>query len=193
MGVDGIETDVRLDAAGTPILHHDRVAKNGTLISSLSQSELSSVAGYSVPTLRAALSRFPNILWNLEIKAPEALDATLAVLKQTRLTQRVLITSFVHPAVLQACQEHDVDGGILVAHRPISNSLLSDWMPADAKVRTIVWWWEICDESLLRESSRLGIRNFVYGAGIEEDLPALRAWPVHGVITDHPERFCGSA
>ena len=78
LGVDGIETDVRLDADGQAILFHDRLAPDGRAVSDLSRSELSDLVGYDVPTLDAALGRHVGVLWNLEIKTPTAADATVA-------------------------------------------------------------------------------------------------------------------
>src|SRR5947209_3766097 len=74
-GVDGIETDIRSDVDGVPILFHDRLARNGSPVNSLTRAELASVVGYPVPTLVEALDWGKDLVWDLEIKTPEVADA----------------------------------------------------------------------------------------------------------------------
>jgi len=81
MGAHGIETDVRLDVQGTPILYHDRLTPDGEPVSSLTRSQLSSAVGFDVPTLADALREGPDdVLWNLEIKTPLAVEQTISTL-----------------------------------------------------------------------------------------------------------------
>src|SRR5437016_4540429 len=84
MGVDGIETDIRLSADHLPILFHDRLAPNGVAVASLSRDELSAMVGYQVPTLDTALELFAGVLWNLEIKTPLALEILVQIVKKYR-------------------------------------------------------------------------------------------------------------
>jgi glycerophosphoryl diester phosphodiesterase len=51
LGVNGIETDLRLSADGDLILFHDRLTPDGRAIESLSRSALSAAVGYPIPTL----------------------------------------------------------------------------------------------------------------------------------------------
>jgi glycerophosphoryl diester phosphodiesterase len=187
LGVDGIETDVRLTADGVAVLFHDRIV-NGRLLADLTLEELRREAGYAVATLQAALEEFPDILWNLEIKVPAALDASVATLAKFQPRRRILITSFWHPVVEEACRQLDVDGGILVAHRPRAGLAPTDWTPRHPRAQTIVWYWETCDRDVLADAASCGIRNIVYGAETAAELAELARWPVAGVITDHPER-----
>src|SRR6266436_1206940 len=73
MGVDGIETDIRLSADRVPILFHDHLAPDGRDVALLSHGELAKAAGYPIPTLEQAL-QLPlgksDFLWNLEVKTP---------------------------------------------------------------------------------------------------------------------------
>src|SRR5579864_277216 len=76
LGVDGIETDIRLSADQVPILFHDHLAPDGRDVASLSHAELTHAVGYAIPTLEQAL-QLPvagkrDFLWNLEIKTPAA-------------------------------------------------------------------------------------------------------------------------
>src|SRR6476646_4402268 len=78
LGVDGIETDVRM----TP---------DGRAVSDLTRSALSELVGHAVPTLDAALERHRGIVWKLEIKVPAAQDATVAAVLRFAPATRFLI------------------------------------------------------------------------------------------------------
>src|SRR5262245_39120451 len=190
LGVDGIETDVRLSADGIPVLFHDRLVKGPRAVASLTHAELSRCVNHDVPTLEGALDRFPNVLWNVEIKVPEALEATVAVLTRFLPARRVLITSFWHPLVEEACRRLDVEGGVLVAHCPRREINPADW-PGHARARTIVWDWETCDRAMLATAASQGLRNFVYGPATAEELAEISTWPIDGVITDRPDLLQG--
>src|SRR5262245_48231392 len=99
LGVDGIETDIRLSADGWPVLFHDRHTIAGPAVAALPLGELSAAAGYEVPTLNAVVQRWPDRAWNWEIKVPEAWDVTRAVLEECPQQDRFLITSFWHSVV----------------------------------------------------------------------------------------------
>jgi glycerophosphoryl diester phosphodiesterase len=75
LGVDGIETDVRVSADGQLLLFHDRVAPDGRAVEVLTHRELTACVRYEVPLLETALQKWDGVLWNLEIKAPAAVEA----------------------------------------------------------------------------------------------------------------------
>jgi len=191
MGVDGIETDVCLTANGVPILFHDRVTENGCEVSSISQTELEDIVGHSVPTLddleQLIVRSETHFLWNLEVKQPDALDATLSLVRRLRNRARFLITSFWHPVVLRAAIETDIDCGLLVCHHPLPSLGRAGWLGSGPEIGTIVWNFERVDASLISDSARCGVRNFVYGAITPRDHAKLASWGIDGVITDHPE------
>src|SRR4029079_9965150 len=92
LGVDGIETDVRLSADGLPILCHDRVVPDGREVALLTRVELAEALGHPVPTLDEALDLWAGGLWNIEIKTPSVVDTTLGVLGDYASTRSILIT-----------------------------------------------------------------------------------------------------
>ena len=188
MGIDGIETDIRLSADGMLVLFHDRLTPDKREVASLTAQELSEVVGYSVPTLEhvLALDRFKDILWNLEIKIPTAVKETISVVNHYIETRRFLITSFWHSIVLQCSQSLNVDCGLLIAHQPLSLDSLLQTLPIRGHVNTIVWNYETLDDVLLQKSVYHGLKNFVYGVETEIDHQRLADMPLYGVITDHP-------
>lgn len=191
VGVNGIETDIRLDADGVPILFHDRIAPTGAPVASLTQEELSEFLGYSVPSLESALDSFSQPLWNLEIKEAAAVAGTLSVLERFRRSRRLLVTSFNHPVVEEVAQRAAVDVGLIVAHRPIEMVKLVDWFPKNAGPRFIVWEYGVIDRTVLESAAAQDIQSLVYGVITREEHESVLEWDPYAVITDHPELLIG--
>jgi glycerophosphoryl diester phosphodiesterase len=189
MGADGIETDIRLDRTGVPILFHDRHGPPGTRVSALTRDALSRAVGYDVPTLAGALQCSDRILWNLEIKEAAAVPPTLSVLEHLSMSHQCLITSFHHPtiAAVSTLSNLRLATGLLVCHRPIDGTKLLEWFPTDTNPKYIVWDYETIDPALIEEAKALGILSLVYGVLTQEEHQQVVSWNLHGVITDHPE------
>jgi glycerophosphoryl diester phosphodiesterase len=188
IGLDGIETDVQVSADGVAILFHDRCAPNGTPISSLPHADLEGLVGYSVPRLEEAVTGWDKeILWNLELKTASSLEPAIALVNRYQSTKRFLVTSFLHPLVLDLVNRTSAEGGLLVAHRPRNDAVLRDWTGGSKRVTTIVWDYDTCDGDLIARSAAQGFRNFVYGARTADDHQKLRQWIVDGAITDYPQ------
>jgi glycerophosphoryl diester phosphodiesterase len=186
LGADGIETDVRRSAEGAAILFHDRLVPDGRAVSALTGAELTAAVGYPVPTLESALEMARDLLWNVEIKSPDAVEPTLAVLKRFAGVRRLLVTSFWHPVIEEVSARLDVPCGLLVAHRPLGSVRLLDWLPRSARVRAMVWEFEFTDGEMLAEARGLGLRNYVYGANAKAEQQRAAEWGADGVITDEP-------
>jgi glycerophosphoryl diester phosphodiesterase len=191
MGVDGIETDVCVTSDGLPILFHDRLAPDGREVSALTRDELAGLVQHSVPTLdelEQLIVRSPkSTIWNLEIKQPPALAATLAMIARQRSAARFLVTSFWHPAVLEAATKTDIECGLLVCHRPPPFARLPEWLSLHPNLKTMVWDYERLDAALVADAASCGLRNLVYGVVTPEDHRRALQWGVDGVITDRPE------
>src|SRR3954469_22899922 len=80
LGVDGIETDVRLSGDGLPVIIHDRVTPARRAVSELARRDIEKDVGHSVPLLADILEAFPDIAWNIEIKNREAWPSASRVL-----------------------------------------------------------------------------------------------------------------
>jgi len=186
MGVDGIETDVRMSGDGLPILFHDHFAPDGRKVDSLSRTELSGLVGYTVPTLESAIEKWNGVLWNLEIKTPAALEATVSIVSQFSASRRFLITSRVHNIVEQLSQRLDVDFGIVIPRRLSNVGTLPVTRFGD-RINTIVWRYEVLDPELLEETTAGGMRNLVYGTQTRDEHQQCTELKIDGIITDHPE------
>lgn len=187
-GVNGIETDVRINRDGLPILMHDRIIGHGQAVADLTRSEIEQTLSYQVPTLEEALEHFPDILWNVEIKTIAALPIVMTVLEKHQAGRRILVTSFLHNLVATCASSLKVNCGILVAHRPRTlSSLLADFnLDGNPRINHIVWDYNVLDGALLEQAAVEGYRNFVYGPITNAEYEDCLQLGVDAVITDYP-------
>ncbi len=190
LGADGIETDVRLSRDGLPVLFHDRVAPDGREVAALTAAELSAAAGYPVPTLPQVLTRWEDILWNVEVKTPAALGATLEVLNALPSGRRLLVSSFWHPLVA-ACAQRGFEGALLLASRPVDDEAFFALFTTDGRIRTAVWDYEVLDPDLAARAAATGIRTWVYGAHTPAEHRRCVELGLDGVITDRVDWLRG--
>lgn len=191
LGVDGIETDIRLTADGVAILFHDHLAPDGREIANLSHRAVNAAAGYAVPTVEQALElSVPDpstFVWNLEVKTPAAIDPTIAIVQRHAGRRKLFVTSFWHPAIDEISRRVDVECGLLVCHRPMDMRERPAWVPRHPRVTSIVWCWEFANAELIEQSAACGLKNFVYGVTTPDEHARLAGWKLEGVITDRPE------
>lgn len=187
MGVDGIETDIRLSRDGHAVLFHDRLTPDGREVATLSRQELSEAVGYPVPTVEDALETIPDVLWNLELKSLDAVEKTKSIIHRFAASRRLLITSFRHNVVEEFHAFHNVECGILMAQRPFLDLSIAQLLSERKHSETIVWDFEIVDPNLIQSAKQHGFRNFVYGAKSLKDHLHLLELRVDGIITDHPQ------
>lgn len=184
LGVDGIETDVRLSRDGVPILFHDRVAADGRPVAEHSHEEL--VRSWSIPTLEQALLGWPELFWNVEIKTPAALLPSLELLNRHPRKDRVLLTSFRHELVVCAAATGFLACGLLLAERPVRLAPFLDACVPYPGLRTLVWDYDVLDESLASEAGERGFRNFVYGPVTRDEHVHCAHLKLAALITDFP-------
>lgn len=187
LGVDGIETDVRLSADGLAILYHDRLGPHGQPVAQLTRAQLASQTGYPVPTLEEALVSWAEPLWNPEIKTPAALPAALEVLRRFKTTRRLLVTSFFHDLLAPIAAALDVDCGILSAHRPADPRIfLAQARKLHHRLNATVWPYELLSEELVTIARENQLRTFVFDVETLADLALCRQLAIEGAIMDRP-------
>jgi glycerophosphoryl diester phosphodiesterase len=186
LGVDGIETDVRLSRDGVPVIIHDRVTPRRRAIGELTRREIEEDVGHPVATLPEILDAFPDVLWNIEIKNPEAWPAASRVLAQFVSRRRLFVTSFRHDVVMRCAEELAVDCGLLVAHRPLDAGVMIAGCAGCSRIKGVVWDYNIVDADALAAVSNAGWANYVYGAVTADEHQRCAALGLAGLITDYP-------
>jgi len=187
LGVDGIETDVRLSRDGLPVIMHGRTTPKKRAVAELTRREIESDVGHSVPVLDEVLDAFADLLWNIEIKNPEVLPAAMRVLKQFRRRRRLLVTSFRHDVVMQCADELEADCGLLLAHRPLDVGAVIAGCAGQPQIKAIVWDYDIIDTAALYAVQHAGWRNYVYGAVTPAEHQHCAQLGLAGLITDYPQ------
>jgi glycerophosphoryl diester phosphodiesterase len=185
--VDGIESDLRLDADGDLVLVHDRVLPDGRAVASLSRRKLADALGRPVATAREAIDAFPSLLWDFEVKSRDVLPPLLALLAGRPPGTRVLVTSFHHDLIERLGPIPGIRRGVLVAHRPfrVAGDPLG-WWPRSGGPDAIVWAYETLDDEAVRAAAARGVQSLAYGPLTREEHERCRALGLEGVVTDHP-------
>jgi glycerophosphoryl diester phosphodiesterase len=187
LGVDGIETDLRVSSLGEIVLFHDRHAPSGSPVSSLSRAELSRDVGYSVPLLQEALEQHPDTFWNLEIKDYRHIKVLGPAIESLGARHRLLITSFWHPAIAHCPTHPTTERGLLICCRPLHRSKLVASVALDPPIDWVVWDAEWIDEEIVNELASHEISSMVYGVKSKQEHDMLAQLPIEGIITDTPE------
>lgn len=101
VGAKYLETDVHSSQDGVAMLCHDadlvRVAGRPDRVRALTAAQLKEVdlgEGQTIPTLAEALDAFPDALFNLDIKAKDAVLPTVQAILAANAADRILVTSF---------------------------------------------------------------------------------------------------
>lgn len=101
MGYRYVETDVHATADGVPVVIHDerldRVAGRQARVADLTWADLSSVrvgGAAAVPRLDEVLDAWPQIRFNVDVKADGVVEPAVAAVHSTGAKDRVLLASF---------------------------------------------------------------------------------------------------
>jgi glycerophosphoryl diester phosphodiesterase len=186
LGCDGIETDIRLTRDGEPILYHSPLRPDGAPVGSLTHEQLEGGLGHGVPTLQEALTRWPRILWNTEIKDASDPARIADILRPFQESHRLLVTSFDHALVAILARELAAECGLLIADRASRFESLANQWATYPTVRTVVLHHRLLDAHGLETVHAAGFRCFVYGTATPAEHAECARLGVDGVITDHP-------
>jgi glycerophosphoryl diester phosphodiesterase len=206
-GADGFELDVTLSADGVPVVIHDdtvdRTTNGQGRVDALTLAQLQALdAGYSakfgthfagerLPTLAAVLTELgPRALINIELKQDPSVGRTLAAqvvarVREQRLTQRVLISSFYYDNLQRVrALEPTLPVGLLYDPTEpwrVAQAWLASGVRAEAHHP---------HHTLFNPLTRALYRPYrvnVWTVNAEADLQRLMALGVDGVITDCPD------
>ncbi|MFP4561463.1 MAG: glycerophosphodiester phosphodiesterase [Thiohalorhabdus sp.] len=185
LGVDGIETDVRLSRDGRLVLFHDRLDAAGTPVAELDHAELEAAEGHHVPELHEVLARWPDLLWDLEIKSPHFIEPLRRALDGIE-APRLILSSPYHDFLHAHGRDLGLPFGLVLNHRPVSaEALLRAW--AGRMPEYCIWNLDYVDGGILKAVGESGVANLVYNVHTPADVRTVRDWGCAGVILDQPE------
>ena len=207
------ECDVKLSADDVPFLLHDatlqRTSSGRGSAGKLPWSTLSQLdaggwhgpvhAGEPLPTL-AAVARFVRangLAINLEIKPSPGTDTRTGELlahAAARLwkgdAHAPLLSSFEVPALEAAAEAEPA-----LPRALLLDKLRRGWFETALRLhcRAVVTNFRVMDAALVQRLHEAGMKALVYTANAPEDVAAMRAAGVDGVITDEVERYSAEA
>jgi glycerophosphoryl diester phosphodiesterase len=175
-GADGIETDVRLSKDGVAVLVHDaRVGRRA--VAAMTHAEISRAAGHHVPSLDQALARF-DVVWDVEIKSPDATDAVIASLRRHARRRRFFVTSFRRDVLARIAASRVAEFGLIVERAPLGLRR--------APGTIVVWRFPVALRRRVRAAKARGAQVFAYGPRTPAEHARCVAAGVDGIITDTP-------
>ncbi|MEU5958331.1 glycerophosphodiester phosphodiesterase [Streptomyces sp. NPDC047525] len=202
LGYRYIETDVHATADGRLVAFHDatldRVTDAAGRIADLPWSDVrhARVAGSEpVPLFEELLEAFPDVRWNVDVKAEPALLPLLGLLRRTDAWDRVCVGSFSESRVARAQRLAGPRLATSFGTRGVAGLRLGSYgVPAPvrrsavcAQVPETHAGIRVVDRRFLRAAHARGLQVHVWTVNDAERMAALLDLGVDGIITDHIE------
>ncbi|MFJ8092635.1 glycerophosphodiester phosphodiesterase [Streptomyces griseofuscus] len=200
LGYRYIETDVHATADGRLVAFHDttldRVTDGAGRIADLPWSEVrrARVGGREpVPLFEELLETFPEVRWNIDIKAEPALRPLLDLLERTGAWDRVCVGSFSEARVLRAQRLAGPRLATSFGTRGVLSLRLRSWgLPAAvrrsavaAQVPEAQSGVPVVDARFVRAAHARGLHVHVWTINEPERMHRLLGLGVDGIMTDH--------
>ncbi|MET7575620.1 glycerophosphodiester phosphodiesterase [Streptomyces sp. NPDC005492] len=200
LGYRYIETDVHSTADGKLVAFHDetldRVTDGAGRIADLFWSDVSHarVAGREpVPLFEELLETFPEVRWNIDIKAEPALRPLLDLLERTDSWNRVCVGSFSEARVVRAQHLAGPRLATSFGTRGVLNLRLRSW-GAPLPVRRSAVAAQVPEEQsgvpvvdlrFVRAAHARGVQVHVWTVNEADRMHRLLDLGVDGIMTDH--------
>ncbi|KUN01926.1 glycerophosphodiester phosphodiesterase [Streptomyces yokosukanensis] len=195
-----IETDVHATADGRLVAFHDstldRVTDGAGRIADLPWEDIrhARVGGREpVPLFEELLETFPEVRWNVDIKAEPALRPLLELIERTDAWDRVCVGSFSEARVLRAQRLAGPRLATSFGTRGVLNLRLRSWgLPAAvrrsavaAQVPEAQSGVPVVDHRFVRAAHARGLQVHVWTINEPERMHRLLDLGVDGIMTDH--------
>ncbi|QEV16971.1 glycerophosphodiester phosphodiesterase [Streptomyces alboniger] len=202
LGYRYIETDVHATADGRLVAFHDatldRVTDAAGRIADLPWSEVrhARVAGSEpVPLFEELLETFPEVRWNVDVKAESALLPLLDLIRRTGSWDRICVGSFSEARVARAQRIAGPRLATSLGTRGVAAlRLWSYGVPAAprpsavcAQVPETHGGIRVVDHRFVRAAHARGLQVHVWTVNDAERMAALLDLGVDGVVSDHIE------
>ena len=199
LGFRYVETDVQATADGVAVIFHDadlaRMAGQRTRVDALRWADLQTVrigGAAAVPRLDEVLDAWPQVRFNVDVKADNAVTPTLATLGRTAARDRVLLASFSDrriallrreggPAVATSMATREVARLRVGAYRRPRPNVVAAQVPLRYGPLRVV------DPRFIARAHRLGLQVHVWTIDDPAAIHGLLDLGVDGIMTDQPE------
>jgi glycerophosphoryl diester phosphodiesterase len=195
-----IETDVHTTADGRLVAFHDstldRVTDGAGRIADLPWQEVrhARVAGKEpVPLFEDLLETFPEVRWNVDLKAESSLHPFLDLIERTRAWDRVCVGSFSEARVVRAQRLAGPRLATSYGTRGVLNLRLRSWgVPAALRASSVAAQVpesqsgiQVVDHRFVRTAHARGLQVHVWTINEPERMHRLLDLGVDGIMTDH--------
>ncbi len=209
MGADGIELDVQMTKDGKVVVCHDhsleRTSNGSGWLVEHTREELRALdfgswfspqfAGEKIPTLREVLqwAAPTRLIVNVEIKNGPVIyegieEKVSALIRECRMVDRVIVSSFYHPSLLKMKQlDPMIKTGLLYASRPVDPWLQLRVTDTD----NLHPLWHYVDAAWASGTRPHGAKIFTWTINELRDWEHIKNMGVDGIMTDYPDRFVG--
>src|SRR5690606_35809691 len=195
-----IETDVHATRDGRLVAFHDatldRVTDGAGRIADLPWHDVehARVAGAEpVPLFEELLETFPEVRWNIDVKAEPALLPLLDLIARTGAWDRICVGSFSEARVVRAQRLAGPRLATSYGTRGVLNLRLRSWgMPTAlrrsavaAQVPEVRSGVRVVDHRFVRAAHARGLQVHVWTVNEAEHMHRLLDLGVDGIMTDH--------
>lgn len=204
LGYRYLETDVHVTADGVLVAFHDQILDRATdrtgRISRLPWSVVSKarIGGqHPIPLLEDLVGTWPDVRFNIDVKAPTAVAPLARALRRTAATKRVCVASFsdgrlaairrlLGPGLCTALAPREIAALRLASYSPRASNLVR-FRGSCAQVPMSVRGRRLVDERFVATAHSHGLVVHVWTIDDATDMHSLLDLGVDGLMTDRPE------
>ena len=200
LGSEYIETDVQLSADGIPFIFHDddllRLLGKNLLFNSLHSEEIDKLRlfeSYRIPTLEAALKKFPNALFQIDVKTDEVAMPAMKVIQQCEALDRVCIASFnserlkkvsvAYPEVCLSMGPKEVFKLLLASFKLYNSDIPGHCL----QIPRYQYGFKLVTKRFVKFVQSLDLKIHVWTINDEVVMQEMINLGVNGIITDKPK------
>jgi glycerophosphoryl diester phosphodiesterase len=208
MGYRYLETDVRVTADGVPIVFHDpaldRVTDRSGRVDQLTWAQLAGARiGGREPVLRLEelLGAWPDVRYNLDIKAPGVVAPLARTVRRLGAEDRICLGSFSDARVAAARRVFGPGVCTSLGPRGVAALRLSSYSPRAAGLVRIpagcaqvplqLGGRALVDERFVAAAHARGLQVHVWTVNTRDETEAMLDLGVDGVMTDRPALLRG--
>lgn len=200
LGYRYMETDVHATADGKLVAFHDdtldRVTDGAGRIGDLPWADVrrARVAGHEpVPLFEELLETFPEVRWNVDVKAEPALRPLLDLIERRNAWDRICVGSFSEARVLRAQRLAGPRLASSLGTRGVLGLRLRSWgLPASVRRSAVAVQVPeaqsgipVVDHRFVRAAHARGLQVHVWTINEREQIHRLLDTGVDGIMTDH--------